>query len=125
MSTRSAKTYQDPRAAGSLSGLLELWRTLRASGRHTAATPVSFTLSCSGESRATRVAAFLRRRRACAQTRVHHVAGGRRDMWQVHGSISPAIYSLSDLEAIWTWLRRAAQSHQVSLLRITLARTAA
>jgi len=36
----------------------------------------------------------------------------------------PAIRSLVDLEATWTWLRRAAQSHQVTLLRVALAQTA-
>jgi hypothetical protein len=121
---RSDKTYQDPRVAGSLSGLLQLWQKLLASGRCPATTQVTFTLSCCGESRATRVAGFLRRRRACAESKVHQVAGGRDDTWHVHGSISPATHSLHDLEAIWTWLRRAAQSHQVSLLRITLASTA-
>ena len=125
MATRSEKTYQDPQAAGSLSSLLQRWQKLHASGREPASTRVTFTLSCCGESRATRVSGFLRRRRACAETRVHHVAGARRDMWHVHGSISPAIHSLSDLEATWDWLRRAAQSHQVSLLRITLAPIAA
>jgi hypothetical protein len=125
MATRSDKTYQDPRVAGSLSGLLRLWQKLRASGDHTATILVTFTLSCWGESRATRVAGFLRRRRTCGETRIHQVAGRRRDMWHVHGSISPTIHSLADLEAIWIWLGRAAQSHQVSLLRITLAPTAA
>ena len=124
MASRSDKTYQDPQEAGSLSGLLPLWQKLCASGGCAATTQVTFTLSCSGEVRATRVAGFLRRRRACAETRIHHVAGGRRDKWHVHGSISPTTHSLSDLEAIWTWLRRAAQSHQVSLLSITLASTA-
>jgi hypothetical protein len=125
MAVRSDKTYQDPRAAGSLSGLLQRWQRLHPSGRDAATTLVTFTLSCSGESRATRVSGFLRRRRACAETRVHHVAAGRRDTWHVHGSIRPAMHSLADLEATWNWLRRAAQSHQVSLLRITLTPAAA
>jgi hypothetical protein len=125
MAARSNKTYQDPKGAGSLSGLLRLWQKLGASERASATTLVTFTLSCSGESRATRVAGFLRRRRNCAETRVHRVAGGRRDTWHVHGSLSPAIHSLADLEAIWTWLSRAALSHQVSLLGITLAPEAA
>jgi hypothetical protein len=29
-------------------------------------------------------------------------------------------HSLPDLEEAWTWLRQSAQSHQVTLLRITL-----
>ena len=121
MPSRSDKTYQDPRAAGSLSSLLPLWRKLRSSRRDTAITLVTFTLSGEGESRATRVAGFLRRRRACAETRVHHVAGGGRDTWHVHGSLYPSIHSLPDLEATWTWLRRTAQKHHVRLLRIALA----
>lgn len=121
MATRSDKTYQDPRATGSLSGLLRRWQKLRTAERDTAKTLVTFTLSCGGESRATRVAGFLLRRRACAETRVHQVAGGRRDTWHVHGSTHPAIHSLADLEATWTWLRQAAASHQVRLLRINLA----
>ena len=111
--------------AGSLSGLLQLWQELASSSRDTASTRVSFTLSCDGESRATRVAGYLRRRRACAEARVHHVAGGRRDTWHIHGSLTPAIHSLADLESTWTWLRRAAQSHQVRLLRVALSPTAA
>ena len=125
MTTRSETTYQDPRAVGSLSGLLHLWQRHQASGHDAATSRVTFTLSCWGEARAARVAGFLRRRRACAVTRVHHVRGARRDTWHVHGSMHPAIHSLPDLEAIWTWLRRAAHSHQVNLLRITLALAAA
>ena len=121
MATRSDKTYQDPRTAGSLSRALRLWQSLRASCRETVTTQICFTISCWGESRATRVAGFLRRRRACAVTRIHQVAGARRDTWHVHGVMHPAIRSLPDLEATWTWLRRAAHSHQVALLRVTLA----
>lgn len=102
-----------------------LWQSLLAAGRDAEILRIIFTLSCSSESRATRVAGFLRRRRACSATRVHHVTGASRDTWHVHGSMHPAIQSLPDLEAIWTWLRRAAQSHQVALLRVTVARTAA
>ena len=123
MATRSDKTYQDPRATGSLSGLLRRWQKLAAADRDSAKMQVSFTLSCGGESLATRVAGFLLRRRACAETRIHQVAGGRRDTWHVHGTTRPAIHSLADLEATWTWLRKAAVSHQVRLLRITLAPT--
>jgi len=125
MATRSNKTYQDPSTAGSLSSALRLWQSVHDVPRDTAILHVSFTLSCWGESRATRVAGFLRRRRACAGITVHRVAEARRDTWHVHGSMNPAIQSLSDLEATWTWLRRAAQSHQVDLLRVTLDRAAA
>lgn len=125
MTTRSNKTYQDPRAAGSLSGLLRQWQALPASARDPATSLVTFTLSCSGESRATRVAASLRRRRACSEASVEHVAEGRHETWHVHGATGAAIHSLADLEATWTWLRRTAQSHQVRLVRITLAPAAA
>lgn len=125
MTRRSDKTYQDPSTAGSLSSALRLWKALRARRRETAIAQIAFTLSCWSESRAARVAAFLRRRRACAVTRVHRVAGGTRDAWHVDGSMTPAIHTLTDLEAVWTWLRRAAHSHQVTLLRITLASASA
>jgi hypothetical protein len=125
MASRSQKTYQDPGTAGSLSSALRQWRSLCARRRETATTHITFALSCWGESRATRVAGFLRRRRACAVTLLRRVAGTRRDTWQVHGSTHSAIHSLADLEATWTWLSHAARSHQVVLLRVTVAPTAA
>ena len=124
MATRADKKYQDPHAAGSLSSLLRVWQRFRTSGRDAAATRISFTLSCGGEARATRLAGFLRRRRACEVTRVHNVAGARRDTWHVHGSTRSAIHSLPDLEGIWTWLRQAAHNHQCTLLRIALTPSA-
>jgi hypothetical protein len=125
MATRSNKTYHDPRTAGSLSSLLRSWQQLRASRHSPDPIRVSFTLSCWGESRATRVAGFLRRRRHCADTTVHQVAGAHRDTWHVHGSTYPSIASLSDLEQTWLWLRKVAQSHQVGVLRIRLLPIAA
>jgi hypothetical protein len=119
MASRSDKTYQDPRRAGSLSRALTAWQTLKDSG-DSGSTRVNFTLSCFGESRATRVVGLLRRRRSCTNIQVHQVSGARRDTWHVHGSLDPAIRALADLEAIWTWLREAADSHQVTLLRIAL-----
>lgn len=121
MATRSDKTYQDPRATGSLSSALRLWQAVESSPKRTPDRRVVFTLSCWSESRATRLAGSLRRRRACAVTRIHQVAGARRDTWHVHGFMSPAIRSLSDLETTWSWLQRTAHSHQVALLRVTLA----
>lgn len=118
--TGSGETYQDPHGAGSLSAALRAWQALRAAKRLTATTPIRFTLSCWSESRAVRVAAFLRRSRGCAVTQLHQVAGARRDTWHVHGSTHPAIHSLSDLEAVWTWLRSAAKSHQVALVHVTI-----
>lgn len=117
--------YQNPRAIGSLSGALAAWQRLR--GRRAEATPrrVVFTFSCWSESRARRVAGFLRRRTACAATRVHHVAGASRDTWQVSGSTHPAIHTLASLEAAWSWLRRAGHSHQAVLLRVAVRAPAA
>lgn len=116
MPSRSDKTYQNPKAVGSLSSVLWLWQNLQPD---TGTLRVNFTLSCWSESRATRVAGFLRRRLGC-KARVHHVAGGSRDTWHIHGSLHPMTHSLPDLEEAWTWLRQSAQSHQVTLLRITL-----
>ncbi len=124
MATRSNKTYQDPRRPASLSRLLKLWQDVPESQRAGNTIRVTFTLSCWGESRATRVAGFLRRRRECAESTIHRVAGGRRDTWHVHGSTHPAIRSLADLEHIWTWLRAAARSHQVDVVRIRLVQEA-
>ena len=125
MASRADKAYQDPLTAGSLSSALRLWQNLRAAGQDTATSRISFTLSCRSESRATRVAGFLRRRRACEVTRVDHVAGAHRDTWHVHGSLHATIHALPDLEAAWTWLRRTANNHQVALLRVTIAPAAA
>lgn len=121
MARRSDTTYQDPRGAGSLSRALSAWQHLQDSGDESGAARVGFTFSCWGESRATRVAAFLRRRRSCAEIRLCHASGGGRETWHVHGSLNPARRALPDLEGIWTWLREAADSHQVTLLRVTLA----
>jgi hypothetical protein len=120
MARRSDTTYQDPRGAGSLSRALGAWRRLQESGDPSGATRVGFTFSCGGESRATQVAAFLRRRRSCTELRLHQISGGRRDIWHVQGSLDPARRALPDLEGIWTWLRKAADSHQVTLLRVAL-----
>jgi hypothetical protein len=117
MAIRSDKTYQDPKAVGSLSSILRLWQTLQSD---TGTLRVNFTLSCWSESRATRVAGFLRRRMGCKGARVHHVAGGSRDTWHIHGSLHPMVNSLPELEEAWSWLRQSALSHQVTLLRITL-----
>lgn len=125
MTTRADKTYQHPQAPGSLSGLLHLWQRLRRAGHDGATSRVTFILSCQGEARATRVAGHLRRRRGCEVTRVDRVGAGRHDTWRVHGAMHPAIHSLTDLEATWTWLQDAAHSHQVNLLRIALAPAAA
>ena len=120
--TRSDKTYQDPRSVGSLSAALKVFDALRAAEKEKRSIRIVFTLSCWSESKAQRVASVLRRRRGCRVTRLRQVPGGTRDRWHIYGSLAPAVYSLTDLEAAWSWLRRAAERHQVSLVRIALAR---
>ena len=119
---RSDKTYQDPRSVGSLSAALKVFDALRAAEKEKRSIRIVFTLSCWSESKAQRIASVLRRRRGCRVTRLRQVRGGTRDRWHVYGSLAPSVYSLTDLEATWSWLRRAAERHQVSLVRIALAR---
>ena len=121
---RSDKTYQDPQAVGSLSAALKVFDALRAAEREKREIRIVFTLSCWSEARALRVASVLRRRQNCRVTRLRQVRGGTRDRWHIYGSLSPAVYSLTDLEETWSWLRRTADRHQVSLVRIALARVA-
>ena len=119
---RSDKTYHNPQAIGSLSAALKVFDALRAAEREKKKIRIVFTLSCWSESRAQRVAAVLRRNRSCRVTRLRQVSGGTRDKWQIYGSMTPAVYSLADLEATWSWLRRTAERHQVDLMRVALAR---
>ena len=119
---RSSKTYQNPTTIGSLSAALKVFDALRAAEREKRSIRIVFTLSCWSESRATRVASVLRRNRSCRVTRLRQIRGGTRDRWHIYGSLAPAVYSLTDLEATWSWLRRTADRHQVSLVRIALAR---
>ena len=119
---RSDKVYQNPRSVGSLSAALKVFDALRAARREQRSIRVVFTVSCWSESRALRVASVLRRRQNCRVTRLRQIPGGMRDRWHVYGSLAPTTYSLTDLEATWSWLRRIADRHQVSLVRIALAR---
>jgi hypothetical protein len=121
---RSDKVYQNPKSVGSLSAALKVFDTLRAAQREHRSIRIVFTVSCWSESRARRVASVLRRRQNCRVTRLRQIPGGTRDRWHVYGSMAPSTYSLTDLEGIWTWLRRTTDLHQVSLVRIELARSA-
>lgn len=121
---RSEKVYQDPRSVGSLSAALKVFDVLRAARREHRSIRIVFTISCWSESRARRVASVLRRRPTCRVTRLRQIPGGTRDRWLIYGSLAPSTYSLTDLEATWSWLRRIADRHQVSLVRIALARPA-
>jgi hypothetical protein len=119
---RSDKTYHNPQAIGSLVGRPQSLRCAPCAEREKKKIRIVFTLSCWSESRAQRVAAVLRRNRSCRVTRLRQVSGGTRDKWQIYGSMTPAVYSLADLEATWSWLRRTAERHQVDLVRVALAR---
>ncbi len=112
--------YHNPRALGSLSGALRIWQTVGAAHREDSPHHFVFAFRCRSESRAGRVAGFLQRRLACAMTRVSRGVGADRQAWHVHGSTRREIQSLRSLEQLSTWLREAASSHQVDLIRFSL-----
>jgi hypothetical protein len=113
--------YQDPSAHGSLSGSLRMWQAARADGEETVRQQLVFTLDCPSESRAARVAGYLRRSLDCAMVRVDRSSGTGAETWQVEGSTRFEIQSLVKLERLSTWLRRSASRHQVHLVGLTLA----
>jgi len=113
--------YQDSRAPGALVGALSLWRALQRNDTHTQPQHLTFALACSSESRALCVAAFLRRNRACATTRVDQIEAHPRTDWRVQGATRREVQSLPNLEGLFTWLREAAHAHQVNLLDLSLA----
>lgn len=110
--------YQDSLAVGSLVGALVLWQALVAANGHDLRQQLAFRLVCPSESRALRVAGFLRRNRACILTRVNYIEAERGGDWRVEGATRHEVQSLANLEALFTWLRRAAQAHQVKLLNL-------
>jgi hypothetical protein len=112
--------YHNPSELGSLSGALRIWRTVAAAHRENSPHHFVFTFCCRSESRADRMAGFLRRSLACAMTRVSRGVGADHEAWHVHGSTRREIQSLRSLEQLSTWLRSAAGSHQVDLIRFTL-----
>lgn len=115
--------YHDPSSLGSLSGALRLWQTVRAAREETSPRHVTFTFSCPTESRADRVAGYLRRRRACVTTRVSQSESTGPEAWQVEGLTHHQIQSLPNLEHLSTWLRTAASSYRVDLVSLTLEPT--
>lgn len=125
MSNPRDNEYHDPSASGSLSGVLRIWQQMHAAPVAEHSRHVAFTFSCQGEARASRVAAFLRRRLACALTMVTPGARDGRGTWLVHGSTHRQIQSLPNLEHLSSWLRKTAHSHQVELVRFALVATAA
>lgn len=120
--THGRKTrYHDPSRSGSLSQALRQWQELLAAGRDAMPQRLVFTLACGSESRAVRIAGFLRRRLNCEALVVQRVAGGLRDTWHVEGSTRPAVTSLTSLESAFSWLQGAAKDHQAVLVGIGLA----
>jgi hypothetical protein len=112
--------YQDSNTVGALVGALALWRTLQVSNRQSQPQQVTFELVCSSESRALRTAAFLRRNPACTTTSVTYVQAKPRADWRVQGATRREVQSLANLERLFTWLRQAADSHQVRLTDLHL-----
>jgi hypothetical protein len=120
--THGRKTrYHDPDRSGSLSHALRQWQELLADGRDALPQRVVFTLACGSESRANRIAGFLRRRLTCDALVVQRVAGGPRDTWQIEGSTRPAVTTLTSLESTFGWLQGAARNHQAVLVEIGFA----
>jgi len=112
--------YQDSQAVGSVVGALGLWQALVAADDEARPRQLAFTLVCSSESRASRVAGYLRRHHACAVTRVSRVEARHREDWRVEGATRYEVQSLANLEGLFTWLRGAANSHQVKLVSLAM-----
>ena len=111
--------YQDPRLPGSLSRALQAWQILVARRCEGNPQHIAFTFSCPSESRAHRVAGFLRRRLVCGATTVSRIEGGSRDEWHVDGKTRYQMQSLRNLEHLFTWLRGTAHRHQVQLIDLS------
>ncbi|HSA54356.1 MAG TPA: hypothetical protein VLE53_01575 [Gemmatimonadaceae bacterium] len=112
--------YHDPFAPGSLVSTLRLWQALLAGEHAKIPQYVSFALQCTGEARANRLASGLRRRMACKTTIVSRVGESGQDLWQVVGVTYRQMQSLENLEHVSSWLRAAAVSYQVELVRMSL-----
>lgn len=112
--------YGDPASPGSLVSMLRIWQALQAGGHEELPQYVSFALQCTGEARANRLASALRRRLLVKTTLVRHVEDGARDLWQVEGMTHSEPQSLQGLEQVSSWLRAAAVSHQVRLIRMSV-----
>jgi hypothetical protein len=117
--------YQNPDEHGSLSGSLRMWQAVRADGQETVQQQLVFTLHCPSESRADRVARYLRRSLDCATVGVGRSPGADRDVWRVEGSTRFEVQSLRRLERLSTWLRRSASRHQVYLVDLALTEATA
>ena len=124
MQSKLDTEYQNPSDAGSLSHVLTLWMAVLATGLQTTPYQLSFIIECRGEARARRVARFLQRRLACEATEVSASGPTNREGWTVSGSSSMEVQSLRGLERFATWLRRAAESHQVHVRQLSLVAAA-
>lgn len=121
MSHSPDNEYQDPFAPGSLVSTLRIWQALQAAHQDDVPQYVSFALHCVGEARAQRLASGLRRRVGCKTTFVRRVDDtSGRQMWQVEGVTHSTLQSLQNLEHVSSWLRAAAVSYQVDLVRMSV-----
>ncbi len=110
---------------GSLRRALRLWTDLAHRGTGAEPFSVRFTYVCRSEARARRLAAALRRGLACAAAMTTPSSRPRSASWHVHGRTRALPQSLANLQQLSNWLRELAERHQVSLIRLTLARPAA
>lgn len=113
--------YDDPGAVGSLRSALRLWKDVAHGDTSAEPYSVQFTYTCRSEARAFRVATALRRRLACAAAQIVPSGRSRSELWHVQGRTHAQLQSLPNLEQLSNWLRELAGSHQVSLVRVTLA----
>lgn len=116
-----ATRYDDPIAIGSLRNAVRLWEGMSFGEQGADPFSIRFTFTCRGESRANRVAAALRRRLACAAAVAVPSSRPASGLWHVQGRTHALPQSLANLEQLSNWLRDLAASHQVSLVRVTLA----
>jgi hypothetical protein len=115
-----ATRYDAPGATGSLRNALKLWTDV-ANDVGAAPYGVRFTFTCRSEARADRVVVALRRRLACASARTMPSGRAGSGLWHVQGRTHPLPQSLANLEQVSNWLRELAGSHQVRLVRVSLA----
>ena len=113
--------YDDPTAIGSLRRALGLWATAASGSLSAEPSGLQFTFACRSEARATRVATALRRRQACAAARTVPSSRPGSELWHVQGRTHALPQTLANLEQLSNWLRDLAASHQVALVRLTLA----
>lgn len=116
-----ATRYDAPGAIGSLRSALKLWVDVADDTGSAGPYGVQFTFTCRSEARANRVVMALRRRLACAAARTAPSGRAGSELWLVQGRTHPLPQSLANIEQLSNWLRDLAGSHQVRLVRVTLA----